>query len=138
MKNNKPKGHHLKITDLGKCSIQPWGVLSYDINELAFEAYVQIETEQPQIELLYITIKLRLTKKNEDSRLIKIWKEHLRLDKIKRSTLALRICGFANDPIIFACVRPKKIEGRIIHLYTEPNMFGEIWRLDNRSAYEKI
>ena len=122
-----------KITALGPCICVPFGLLSTSPHDYHFKAYVWIETETNWIEAVeysYITIRLRLTKENEKSRLIQIWKNRLKSTKAEYPSLALEIGGINNQSLLrFASVWPTKIEDRYLFLSAGANIFGEIYSI---------
>ena len=128
-RNVKSKKDRTKktVSILGRCVIQTVGTLS----EYRFEAqawwehYVSAEF----MDLEWYKIKLRMTRKNEISRLIRIWKEDLKSEDIQQLTLAIQITSIKkyNGRLTLTSVYPEKIEGKYIYLQVRPNRLKECW-----------
>ena len=113
---------------LGRCLIKPWGVLSFDTDEFSFGAYVWIFCKIDGSATANMKIKIRITKRNEKSRLIKMWKNHL--ENNGNSKIAIQILGTQKEKLTFASVWPDKIEEKYLWLIVGFNDFGEVYRID--------
>jgi len=118
------------IIALGPCICVPFGLLSTSPHDYHFKAYTWIKTTNVSQYSGTIEIRLRLTKQNEKSRLIQIWKNRLEFTKTEYPSLALEIGGICTQDLLrFASVWPTKIESRYLFLTAGANIFGEIYSI---------
>lgn len=128
-KKDTPNTRHMR--QFGKCHCKPWGLLTQSPKHYSFDALIWFDNEQIAEYSAGITLGIRLTKKNEASKLIEMWKIALANRHPGAVSIALEISADLNtNSMIFASVWPREIVGSYLYLSAGPNWFGEIWRIE--------